>query len=66
MHFLVDITIRLRDPKKELKSIDVSIGGEKVELQWESDEVNVRKTTLSPPRYAHLLNTAWFMMKSMV
>lgn len=48
----LDVSIQLINYKKALKSIDLSIGGEDIQAQWEDFEANVRKVTFSAARYS--------------
>lgn len=47
---IYDVSIQLINYKKALKSIDLSIGGEDIQAQWEDFEANVRKVTFSAAR----------------
>jgi hypothetical protein len=48
----LDVSIQLINSKKALKSIDLSIGGEGIQGQWEDLEANGRKVTFNAARYS--------------
>lgn len=49
---IYDVSIQLINYKKALKSIDLSIGGEDIQAQWEDLEAN-NGASSTVPRFAH-------------